>query len=529
MVLAKWGFEIPHMTVEAAPKLAYLLYVIAFFFTANLAISRFSRSWNEWRKGCKAVPRYPQWIPIMGFDIALSMAKALRDHTFLLWLRKLHETGPGKSKTFTIDFLGRHVIHTIEPENMKAISATVWNDFGVEPLRRRTGASMPFADKGVNTTDGHDWAFSRLLIKPYFLREAFSNTDRLKEHTDNLLSLIPLDGSTFDMQILMQRWFLDTSTHFLFGESISCLLYPERAEIAWAMTDILRGLRLRLQMSKWLWMFRWKRWLNAIEIVHEFIDREVDRAYIERAKEESSGGANDMESTFRFQSKTERTDLLWSMVRKVPKDKARLRSEMLLLFVPNNDTTSIFISNIFWNLARYPDVYARVREEVLSAGENAALTYECLRNMKYLQAVLNETHRLYPNGIMQVRYCVKDTTLPLGGGKDGKSPILVRKGDVVQVNKNVMQRDKDIWGEDADEFRPDRWFGLRPFWNFVPFGGGPRRCPAQLLVTTEASYVIARFCIRFKCVESRDPGGYVPVMRAGPVNTRGVKIAVTAA
>lgn len=130
---------------------------------------------------------------------------------------------------------------------------------------------------------------------------------------------------------------------------------------------------------------------------------------------------------------------------------------------------------------------------------------------------------------MQVRYCIKDTTLPLGGGKDGKLPILVRRGDVVQVNKNVMQRDKDVWGEDADEFKPDRWFGLRPYWTFVPFGGGPRRCPAQLLVTTEASYVISRFCRRFKAVENRDVNGYVPIMRAGPVNRHGVKIAVTPA
>jgi cytochrome P450 monooxygenase len=128
-----------------------------------------------------------------------------------------------------------------------------------------------------------------------------------------------------------------------------------------------------------------------------------------------------------------------------------------------------------------------------------------------------------------VRCCVKDTTLPLGGGKDGKSPIYVGKGDVVQVNKNVMHRDKDVWGDDAEDFRPERWFGLRPYWNFVPFGGGPRRCPAQLLVTTEASYVISRFCRRFKAIENRDPSGYVPVMRAGPANKNGVQIAVTPA
>lgn len=53
-------------------------------------------------------------------------------------------------------------------------------------------------------------------------------------------------------------------------------------------------------------------------------------------------------------------------------------------------------------------------------------------------------HRLHPNGVTQVRKCINDTILPCGGGRDGKSPIHVRKGDVVQVNKNVLHRDPDI-------------------------------------------------------------------------------------
>lgn len=104
---------------------------------------------------------------------------------------------------------------------------------------------------------------------------------------------------------------------------------------------------------------------------------------------------------------------------------------------------------------------------------------------------------------------------------------MASQGDVVQVNNNVMHRDKDVWGEDADEFKSERWFGLRPYWDFVPHSGGPRRYPAQLLVTTEASYVVARFCQRSKAVENRDVNGYIPIMRAGPVDSNGVKIAVT--
>ena len=194
------------IAINFASKWTLALQFALVCFVGQAIVLRASRAWYEWQRGCSAIPRYPQKVPYMGFDIAFGMAKSLKNHTFLLWLRNLHDGFPGKSKTFTIDFLGRHVIHTIEPENMKHLSSIVWQDFGVEPLRRQSGASMPFADKGVNTTDGHDWAFSRFLIKPYFLREAFSDTNRLKEHTDNLLSLIPLDESTFDMQILLQRW-----------------------------------------------------------------------------------------------------------------------------------------------------------------------------------------------------------------------------------------------------------------------------------------------------------------------------------
>lgn len=126
----------------------------------------------------------------------------------------------------------------------------------------------------------------------------------------------------------------------------------------------------------------------------------------------------------------------------------------------------------------------------------------------------------------QVRQCINDTTLPVGGGPDGKSPIYVRKCDVVQVNKNVLHRDPDVWGPDAEEFKPERWKDLRPMWTFVPFGGGPRRCPAQMLVTTEAAYVLARMMRVYKKIEARDDNPYVGVMRIGTSSKHGVKVAL---
>jgi cytochrome P450 len=135
-------------------------------------------------------------------------------------------------------------------------------------------------------------------------------------------------------------------------------------------------------------------------------------------------------------------------------------------------------------------------------------------------------HRLIPNNVTQVRACVNDTVLPVGGGPDGQSPIFVRKGAIVSVTKTVMYRDPDYWGQDANEYRPERFDGLRGTWGFLPFGGGPRRCPAQMMVQTEAAYVLARLAKVYRRIEARDSAPYRAVMRIGPSNKTGVQVAL---
>jgi hypothetical protein len=63
---------------------------------------------------------------------------------------------------------------------------------------------------------------------------------------------------------------------------------------------------------------------------------------------------------------------------------------------------------------------------------------------------------------MNGRTAVEDTWLPLGGGPKGKSPMFVPKGTQINYQVWVMHRRKDIYGEDANEFKPERWENLRP-------------------------------------------------------------------
>ena len=80
---------------------------------------------------------------------------------------------------------------------------------------------------------------------------------------------------------------------------------------------------------------------------------------------------------------------------------------------------------------------------------------------------------------INTRFCKHATTLPLGGGADGRSPILVREDMPVAYSVYHMHRRKDLYGADAESFRPERWENSELAdikWGYLPFNGGPRLC-----------------------------------------------------
>ncbi|KAG9250624.1 uncharacterized protein F5Z01DRAFT_629062, partial [Emericellopsis atlantica] len=74
------------------------------------------------------------------------------------------------------------------------------------------------------------------------------------------------------------------------------------------------------------------------------------------------------------------------------------------------------------------------------------------------------------------RTATKTTTLPVGGGPEGSTPVLVPRGTTVGYSVYIMHRRKDLYREDADSFCPGRWEGGRLSdvgWGSLPFNGGP--------------------------------------------------------
>ena len=110
------------------------------------------------------------------------------------------------------------------------------------------------------------------------------------------------------------------------------------------------------------------------------------------------------------------------------------------------------------NCLAHPSVMGKLRAEVASCcPDRSQLTRTDLRQLTYLQNVLKETLRLYPSVPVNTRTAKKTTVLPTGGGPDRTAPVIVPKGTAVAYSVYSMHRRPDLYGMDAEIFRPERW------------------------------------------------------------------------
>ncbi len=128
------------------------------------------------------------------------------------------------------------------------------------------------------------------------------------------------------------------------------------------------------------------------------------------------------------------------------------------------------------------------------------------------------------------RVALVDTTLPVGGGPDGASPIHIPAGTGFDTSFYVLHRLSSVWGPDVKLFNRDRWNPFKPgAWEYVPFGGGPRVCAGKFKALTEASYVIVRILQEFRQIEGRDEREWTGEVQLTARNVNGCKVALTPA
>lgn len=124
---------------------------------------------------------------------------------------------------------------TAEPENIKAVLAGQFQDFGKG--KKFHEQWKEFLGDSIFATDGSQWHGSRQLIRPQFQKSRISDLHTFEKHIQKMLALVPRDGSTVDISDLWYRFTLDSATDFLLGENVGSLDNP-RVEFAKAFADV---------------------------------------------------------------------------------------------------------------------------------------------------------------------------------------------------------------------------------------------------------------------------------------------------
>ena len=161
--------------------------------------------------------------------------------------------------------------------------------------------------------------------------------------------------------------------------------------------------------------------------------------------------------------------------------------------IAGHETTSSGMSKLLHVLALHPEEQRKLRDEIRLARAEHDLDHDTITTLPYLDAVIRETLRLYPPAMFLERVCTQDTVLPLmvpETSSDGTSlirEIPLKKGTALYISVLGANRNKHVWGEDADEWKPERW--LRPlpqsvqdsklpgiYSSMMTFLGGARSC-----------------------------------------------------
>ena len=153
----------------------------------------------------------------------------------------------------------------------------------------------------------------------------------------------------------------------------------------------LRGVGIRTELGRFRFLHFDKQWTTSCDKVHAYCD-----AYVTKALERMQSGKPATASKGRLR-------LVDEMARDT-QDLLDIRYQILGVFSPGHDSTAVALGNTFFHLARHPEIYQKLRDEILPT-KNEPLTFELVRSYKLLEFVLKESmSRLYQMNALQLAY-----------------------------------------------------------------------------------------------------------------------------
>ncbi|XP_058101138.1 cytochrome P450 CYP72A616-like isoform X2 [Magnolia sinica] len=380
-------------------------------------------------------------------------------------------------------------VNIMDPELIREVLS---NKFGHFAKQKPTAFGKQLVS-GLVSHEGEKWAKHRRIINPAF-------------HVEKLKRMLPaFSASCSELISKWEQWVgseesreLDLSPELqaLTGDVISRTgfgsSYKEGRRIFQLLTE--QG-ELVMQAIQRAYIPCYRFFPTKDNLRRKEIDREIRaimRSMIEKREKAMKTGEA---------SNDDLLSLLMESNSKESQDQGNSKSmsiedvieECRLFYLAGQETTYSLLTWTMIVLSMHPSWQERAREEVLQVFGKNKPDFDGLSHLKIVTMILHEVLRLYPPAILLTRRTYK--RMQLGG-------ITLPAGVELTLPILLIHHDPKLWGEDADEFNPERFSrGVSKATNnqvsFFPFGWGPRICIGQNFALVESKLALAMILQRF--------------------------------
>ncbi|KAH7930153.1 cytochrome P450 [Leucogyrophana mollusca] len=313
-----------------------------------------------------------------------------------------------------------------------------------------------------------------------------------------LLSQLATDGSATEINVLplLTRGALEYISQAAIGHSFDALELSKEEEYVEAMR-VLAPTTLRLVFLRpfvpfvmrhlsLYWRNKLMDWLpiDALKEIRRLVNimDSASRRIFEEKKAAMAAGDITEDNPNSLRARMKGKDIMSIMLKANTSSSetdrltdSELLGQMNTIIFAAIETTTSAICRTLWILADKPEVQARLRREIAQAKRDYAesqgeperwrdidLPYDVLMSIPYLDAIVRETLRLYPPTSLLSRVARQPTTLPLHSPVRSASGSMVSnmpvpEGTTLFISILAANRNKELWGADAGEWRPERW------------------------------------------------------------------------
>ena len=404
-------------------------------------------------------------IPILG-----NMAPLMfRQSSMAEYLQRAYNLYPGY-RYFGFYNFDTPVIVIRDPELMTAIAVKHFDQF--TDHRGFVDEELdPLMGKNLFSLRGDRWREMRKLLSPAFtsskMKTMFTLVCDCAENFANYIAMESKRGKIYDMKAIFGRYATDVISSCGFGISVDSMKNPNNEFYVFAneTIDFMSSLSIKFLMG------------NNFPTISKLFGI---RLFSDKARRYFRGIVADT-VRMREEKGIYRPDMIQLMMESREKDDGGLTIDEMtyqafVFLLGGYDTTSSYLCFVAHQIAVMPEVQAKLRaeiEEVLRKTDGKP-TYEAIKDMQYMEAVLNETLRLYSIASFLDRVCVKE--FQLAPAAPGMKPVTIKPGGIVWFVPFALQRDPAHF-PDPLKFKPERFLnGGVSSATYVPFGLGPRLC-----------------------------------------------------